>query len=64
MNFYDLTSEQQEKAKACKTVTEVHDLIKSEGLELSDDELRGLSGGCSDVCGSLCWDHGCKDFLR
>lgn len=63
MNFFDLTSEQQEKAKACKTVAEVYDLIKSEGLELTDEELRGLSGGWFDVCYSACWDHSCKDLL-
>ncbi|MBQ9020521.1 MAG: Nif11 family protein [Eggerthellaceae bacterium] len=63
MNYYDLTPEQQEKAKACKTVAEVYDLIKSEGFDLTDEELRGLSGGWCDACFNLCWDHSCKDFL-
>ena len=39
MNFDDLTPEQQEKAKACKSVEDVLALAKEEGCELTDAEL-------------------------
>ena len=45
MGFEDLTPEQQEKAKACKTSEELEALVAKEGLHLSKDELEGLSGG-------------------
>jgi len=51
MNFEDLTPEQQEKARACKTPEEVLALAKQEGYELSDAELDGIAGGawaCDD----------------
>ena len=64
MPFEDLTPEQQEKAKACKTPEDVLRLAQEEGYELSDDELNsvGASGGwcatnlqeCPDRCGCLC----------
>ena len=52
MRFEDLTSEQKEKALACKTSEELLSLAKSEGYELTDEELEDISGG---------WG-GCKDF--
>ena len=45
MRFEDLTPEQQEKAKACKTPEDVLALAKEEGYELSDEELQAISGG-------------------
>lgn len=45
MNFEDLTPEQQEKARACKTPEEVLALARQEGYELSDAELDGIAGG-------------------
>ena len=61
MNFEDLTPEQQEKARACKTAEELVELAKSEGCKLSDDELDGISGGewfCSDnMCSNVCPDY-------
>lgn len=63
MKLDDLTPEQQEKAKACQSVAEVYDLIKSEGFELSDEELDGLSGGwCDILCSGACWSNGCKEL--
>ena len=47
MNYDDLTPAQKEKAKACKTVDELVELAKSEGIELSDAELEGMAGGLS-----------------
>lgn len=47
MNYDDLTPDQMEKAKACKTVDELLELAKAEGIELSDAELEGMAGGLS-----------------
>ena len=45
MEFTDLTPEQQEKAKACKTPEELLELARAEGVELSDEQLEGVAGG-------------------
>ena len=39
MDFKDLTPEQQEKAKACKTPEDILALAKEEGHSLTDEEL-------------------------
>lgn len=59
MNKNDLTPELRKKAAACKSAEELFALAKSEGYELSDAEIEGISGG-SD------WDciaDGCGSFL-
>ena len=45
VDFKDLTPEQQEKARACKTPEDVLALAKAEGYELSDEDLEAVSGG-------------------
>jgi predicted ribosomally synthesized peptide with nif11-like leader len=50
MEFKDLTPEQQEKARACKTPEELLALAKAEGYELTDEELGAVSGGGA-------WEH-------
>ena len=45
MNFEDLTPEQQEKARACKTPEEILALAKDEGYELSEAELKTVAAG-------------------
>lgn len=57
MEFSDLTPEQQEKAKACKTPEDILELARSEGYELSEEELTAISGGVSWSCISDCPDH-------
>ena len=47
MKFEDLTSEQKEKARACKTPQEVLDLANEEGYAISIEELDSVSGGKS-----------------
>ena len=37
MRFEDLTPEQMEKAKACKTAEDILALAKKEGIDLSDE---------------------------
>lgn len=57
MKFENLTPEQQEKAKACKTPEDLIALAKQEGYDLSDEELKEVSGGVSWDCISDCSDH-------
>ena len=45
MDYKDLTPEQMDKAKACKTAEELIALAKAEGVELSDEQLEMISGG-------------------
>ena len=60
MNFEDLTPEQMEKAKACKTTEELIELAGMEGVDLADEQLRAISGGSwYDFCWSDCTD--CPD---
>ena len=50
MDLKDLTPEQMEKAKACKTIEELSAFAKAEGLELSEEQLEGIAGGHSSLC--------------
>ena len=61
MNFEDLTPEQQQKAKACKTPEDILALAKEEGYELSDEELAGISGGW---CPADCSDYKCRLYCE
>jgi hypothetical protein len=60
MNYEDLSSDMQEKARGCKTPEEIFALANEEGYELSDEELGSIAGG--DI-----WDHkedGCPEYLK
>ena len=52
--FANLTDEQKEKVKECKTMEELMDFAGKEGLELPDELLDGVAGG-----GSSCYYHDC-----
>lgn len=45
MKFEDLSPELQEKAMACETAEDVFELAKTEGIELSEEDLKLVSGG-------------------
>lgn len=47
MNFEELTEDQKARARACKSPEELLELAKSEGVELSEEELDAVSGGDS-----------------
>ena len=45
-SFYDnLTDEQKEKVKACKTADEFKAFVEKEGIELTDEMLDEVAGG-------------------
>ena len=45
-----LTDEQKAKAKACKTMDELMALAGEWGIELPDEALDHVNGGCSSSC--------------
>lgn len=53
MDFESLSEEMKTKAKACTSPEELLALAKEEGYELSDEELEGIAGGASWICGSV-----------
>ena len=54
MEFKDLTPEQKEKARACKTAEELVALAESEGMDLSDEQLESVAGGS--------WGKSCDNY--
>ena len=56
--FENLTPEQQEKAKSCKTPEDVLALAKEEGYELTNEELEHVSGGLDWSCN----DQSCSKY--
>ena len=48
----ELPPDLQEKARACKTMQELNTLLAENDVELSEDALQSVAGGCSakDVC--------------
>ena len=60
-----LTEEQIAKVKACKSSDELLALAQQEGVELTDEQLRIVSGGGKDYCQSTpndpCMYCGSKD---
>lgn len=64
MNFEDLTSEQKERLIACKTSEEILAMAQEEGYELSDDELKAVSGGSWISTPCSVWDpNECPDDM-
>ncbi len=51
MNVNDLSPELRKRALECKSNEELFELARSEGVELSDEQLEALSGG-----GNTVWD--------
>ena len=51
-----LSDEQKEKAKVCKTMDELKTLAGEEGIELPDEVLDAVAGGCGNDCNKCyCW---------
>ena len=53
--FNDLTPEQLGKARACKTSEDLAELAKSEGVELTDEQLDAIAGGTWYDCMNETW---------
>jgi len=41
-----LTAEQREKIENCKTTEEILRVAQEEGIELTDEQLEAVTGGC------------------
>ena len=54
-SFDELTPEQMEKARACKSADDMIELAKSEGIELNDDQLDAIAGGSWYDCMNETW---------
>ena len=54
-SFNELTPDQMEKARACKSSDELIELAESEGIELTDDQLESISGGTWYNCMNETW---------
>ena len=57
-----LTDEQVKKVKACKSSQEILELAKSEGVELNEEQLAAVSGGCGG--GKKCPKCGSTNVVR
>ena len=49
-----LTEEQIAKAKACHDNKEIIALAKEEGIELTEEQLKAINGGCSSGTARKC----------
>lgn len=58
MDYKDLTPEQIEKAKACKSAEDLVALAEQEGYELNDKELAAIAGGSMWTCD----DQACSKY--
>ena len=55
MDINDLTPEQLEKAKVATSADELLELAKSEGIDLSDEQLDVVAGGRGMHAGGPSW---------
>ena len=62
MDFENLTEEQRQKARACRTTEEILALAKEEGMELTDEQLEGVAGGWGGGGEDNCPDDCTRDF--
>ena len=56
MDLNSISEELREKALACKTTDELLELAKSEGINLSEEQPKAVSGGNYDWS---CFNDGC-----
>ena len=54
-SFNDLTPEQMEKARACKSADDLVKLADSEGIELTDEQVEAIAGGTWYNCMNETW---------
>ena len=63
MDFKDLTKEQIEEAKACKTTEERINFLKEHNISLPDSYLEKISGGGEDEGGFYGQCTKCSGYL-
>ena len=65
MNFDNLSPEQLEDAKACKTPEEFLGFCEKNQIKLSKEELETVTGGAQECnIGYLCFVYGdCKGYI-
>ena len=56
--FDGLSEDLKKKATECKTSEELMNLAKSEGIELTDEQLDAISGGFEWICS----DDSCSNY--
>ena len=56
-----LSEEQIAKLKECKNQEEMLAMAKEEGIELNDEQLEAVSGGCSSDPSTICPKCGSND---
>ena len=61
MDFEIMAPELKAKAMACETGEELIALAKSEGVELTDEMLEGMSGGLDWICSHNSNDGSCPE---
>ena len=49
MNTQELSPELREKMLACETKEQLIELVKDEGIELTDEQIEEISGGGCDL---------------
>lgn len=49
----ELSPELQEKARECKTMKELNALLAENDVELSEDALEAVAGGCAELSSSV-----------
>ena len=59
----ELSPEMQEKARACKDMQELNALLAESDVELSEDALQAVAGGCSEKT-PYCKDCGSENIGR
>ena len=57
--FDNLSEDLKKKATECKSAEELMELAKTEGIELTDEQLDAISGGATWTCDcySLCFQY-------
>ena len=59
-----LTEEQIKKVKSCKSPNELLELAKKEGVELTDEQLKAISGGWCTQTPPPCPFCGSKNTIK
>ena len=49
MDLNNLADDQKAKARTCKSADELAALAKEQGVELTDDQLEGVTGGLNGL---------------